>query len=56
MGYVHKDLKPDNIMVNLDPLEVKIIDFNRVNLTSSETERHVRGATGYFADRKKQER
>ena len=27
--YVHRDLKPENIVVNLRPLQVKIIDFNR---------------------------
>ena len=30
MGYIHRDLKPDNIVINLDPLEVSVIDFDRV--------------------------
>ena len=29
IGYVHRDLKPENIVLNLRPLQVKIIDFNR---------------------------
>ena len=28
MGYVHRDLKPDNVVLNLEPLEVKVIDFD----------------------------
>jgi serine/threonine protein kinase len=51
MGYIHRDLKPDNIMINLDPLEVRIIDFNRVNLTTTITDGHVRGTPGYFPER-----
>jgi serine/threonine protein kinase len=48
MGFVHRDLKPDNIMINLDPIHVRIIDFNRVNLTSTRTMGSVRGTPGYF--------
>ena len=29
MGYVHRDLKPDNIMLSFKPLRVVVIDFNR---------------------------
>jgi serine/threonine protein kinase len=28
LGYVHRDLKPDNIVLNLEPLEVRVIDFD----------------------------
>ena len=27
LGIMHRDLKPDNIMVNENPLQAKIIDF-----------------------------
>ena len=27
LGILHRDLKPDNIMININPLKVKIIDF-----------------------------
>ena len=29
MGWVHKDLKPSNVALVLDPFQVKLIDFNR---------------------------
>ena len=29
LGYVHRDLKPDNVVLNREPLEVAVIDFNR---------------------------
>ena len=34
LGYIHRDLKPENIVLNLRPLQVKIIDFNRAYLLS----------------------
>ena len=27
LGYTHRDLRPENIVLNLSPLEVRIIDF-----------------------------
>ncbi len=32
LRYVHRDLKPDNIMINLKPLKVVLIDFERASL------------------------
>ena len=29
-GILHRDLKPDNIMINLNPLVAKIIDFGHL--------------------------
>lgn len=48
LGYVHRDLKPDNIVLNTKPLEVKLIDFNRSYLSSQATRGTVRGTPGYF--------
>ena len=48
LGYIHRDLKPDNIVLNLEPLEVKIIDFDAVLLDSTTTLCSARGTPGYF--------
>ena len=32
LGYTHRDLKPDNVVLNIDPLEVRIIDFDTARL------------------------
>lgn len=48
LGYVHRDLKPENIVVNLKPLEVRLIDFNRAFLQVASTKGTVRGTPGYF--------
>ena len=45
---MHRDLKPDNIVLNLDPLEVRIIDFDAVFLDSTTTVGTARGTPGYF--------
>ena len=29
LEYVHRDIKPDNVVVNLKPFSLKMIDFNR---------------------------
>ena len=34
LGYIHRDLKPDNIVLNLDPLEVRLIDFDAAVIDS----------------------
>lgn len=48
LGYVHRDLKPDNIVLNLSPLEVRVIDFDAVMLETQDTKGKVRGTPGYF--------
>lgn len=37
LGFVHRDIKPDNIVLNLQPLEVRLIDFDAVCLESQDT-------------------
>jgi serine/threonine protein kinase len=48
MGYIHRDLKPDNVVLNRRPLQVEVIDFNRATSTSIMTKGSVRGTPGYF--------
>ena len=49
-NYVHRDLKPENIMLNLKPLQVRLIDFNRSQLRTVQTMGNLRGTEGYFPD------
>ena len=48
LGYVHRDLKPDNIVLKLNPLEVRIIDFDRSRLTTDTSKPTALGTHGYF--------
>lgn len=48
LGYVHRDLKPDNIVLNLNPLDVRIIDFDRVCLKTDQRKQLALGTPGYF--------
>ena len=51
MVYVHRDLKPDNVVVSLRPLSAKLIDFERAQPRTLTTVGHVRGTAGYFPER-----
>ena len=53
MGYVHRDLKPDNIMLNFKPLRVVVIDFNRAVRKENIKQSWVLGTPGYFPIREK---
>ena len=46
-GILHRDLKPDNIMVNVNPLVAKIIDFGTCKDLSNESGPH----TSYVSTR-----
>lgn len=48
MGYIHRDLKPDNIVLDLDPLDVRVIDFDLSVLDSVKTTGSKRGTPGYY--------
>jgi eukaryotic-like serine/threonine-protein kinase len=48
MGYIHRDLKPDNVVLSRRPLQVFVIDFNRATPTTIMTKGNVRGTPGYF--------
>lgn len=47
LGILHRDLKPDNIMVNENPLSIKIIDFGTCKDLSVESGPH----TSYVSTR-----
>lgn len=47
MGYIHRDLKPENIVINLHPIEVKVIDFERSCLMQATTKGTHKGTPGY---------
>ena len=48
MGYIHRDLKPDNVVLNLYTLETRLIDFDAALIDSTDTKGRVRGTPGYF--------
>jgi len=48
MGFIHRDLKPDNVVLSRDPFQLVVIDFNRATATCIMTKGSVRGTEGYF--------
>ena len=48
LGYIHRDLKPDNIVLNLDPLEVRVIDFDRATIDTTATIGTAKGTLDIF--------
>jgi hypothetical protein len=50
---VHRDLKPDNIVLNLKPLQVALIDFDRALPTKNTSHSGPRGTPGYQPDNAK---
>ena len=48
LGYVHRDLKPDNVVLTLRPLNCAIIDFERSCFRTQSTTNSIRGTAGYF--------
>ncbi len=51
MGYIHRDLKPENIVLNLSPLEVRIIDFDLANLNTINERTLGVGTPGYHPEK-----
>ena len=51
LGYAHRGLKPDNIMITLRPLTATIIDFDLSSLRSALTSGALRGTPGYYPTR-----
>jgi serine/threonine protein kinase len=53
LGFAHRDLKPDNIVLSLDPLDVRVIDFETVKLHSSKVGSNLNGTPGYYPNKPK---
>ena len=47
MEFVHRDLRPETIVLNLDPLEVRIIDFTESFPVTQRTINSPRGSLPY---------
>ena len=51
LGFVHRDLKPDNIVLNIgNPIQVALIDFDRALPIPCQTKTGTRGTPGYYPE------
>ena len=50
LGYAHRDLKPENIVLNLRPIEARLIDFQRSLPYNASTKGSIRGTPGYYPE------
>ena len=48
LGYVHRDIKPDNIVLSLRPLRVSLIDFDIAQMRASTPSGMIKGTPGYY--------
>jgi serine/threonine protein kinase len=48
LGFVHRDLKPDNIVLNVEPLKVAVIDFDISCLDTAVSKDSKIGTKGYY--------
>jgi serine/threonine protein kinase len=47
VGVCHRDIKPDNLIFDLETSNVKLIDFNTaINITPGSYEDEIKGGTG----------
>ena len=51
MSIMHRDLKPDNIMINLNPIQVKIIDFGTCKVIDPNESKETMHNTSYVCTR-----
>ncbi len=51
MGYNHRDLKHENLMLSFKPVKAVLIDFTRSYPLTQSTKGTVRGTEGYFPEK-----
>ena len=50
LGFVHRELKPDNIVLSLRPLTDKLIEIQRALPLSAATKGSIRGISDYYPE------